>query len=73
MMNEQMIVELGEMIRGNRKCLENTVTLSTTNPTWIGLGSNPDLCSERQANNCLRHSMVFMSVYCTLKRRHNSL
>jgi hypothetical protein len=27
--------------------------LSTTDPTWIDLGTNPGFCGERPATNCL--------------------
>jgi hypothetical protein len=32
-----------------------SATLSTTNPTWIELGANPGLRSERPATNRLSH------------------
>jgi hypothetical protein len=32
-----------------------SATLSTTNSVQTGLGSNPGLCLERQATNCLSH------------------
>jgi hypothetical protein len=33
----------------------NSATLSTTNPTWTGPGSNPGLRGERLATNRLSH------------------
>ena len=33
-------------------------TFSTTNPTWIGLGLNPGLHSERLVTNHLSHDTV---------------
>jgi hypothetical protein len=42
----------GENLRARRKtCL--SVTLSTTNPTWIDLGANPGLPSEKPSTNRL--------------------
>jgi hypothetical protein len=45
---------------GNLKYSENNIkpdptnTLFTTNPTCIGVGSNPSVCGERPATNRLR-------------------
>jgi hypothetical protein len=33
----------------------SSVTLSATNPTWIGLGSKMGLHSEKPATNCLSY------------------
>jgi hypothetical protein len=30
-----------------------TATMSTTNPTWTDLGTNPGLCTERLTADCL--------------------
>lgn len=37
-----------------RKTCPNA-TLTNTNPTWSGLGLNPDLRSDRPATNSLTH------------------
>jgi hypothetical protein len=38
-------------------------TLSTTNPTWTDLGSNPDLRGERLAANRLSHgTALYLSI-----------
>jgi hypothetical protein len=44
----------GENQRTRRKTCP-TVTLSTTNPTWIDLVANPGLRGERPATNDLNH------------------
>jgi hypothetical protein len=71
---------------GNRnilKCLDktcHTVTLSTTNPTWTGLGLNSALCGKRLECNQLSDGMAvdvngicvaginsnFVSQYCNV-------
>jgi hypothetical protein len=53
----------GENRSTRRKTCPNA-TLSTTNPTWIDPGSNPDLRGERPATNRLSHgtaSIVMLS------------
>jgi hypothetical protein len=37
-----------------------SVTLSTTNPTWIDLAANPGLRGERTATNRLSHGTAFI-------------
>jgi hypothetical protein len=37
-----------------------SATLSTTNPTWIDLGTNPGLHGERPATNRLSHGTAFI-------------
>jgi hypothetical protein len=37
----------------------HSATLSTTNPTWTGPGSNPGLRGERQAINRLSHGTAY--------------
>jgi hypothetical protein len=47
-----------DMTGENRRTRRNTcpsATLSTTNPTWIDLGTNPGLRGERPATNDLSH------------------
>ena len=44
-----------------------SVTLSTTNITWTGPGSNPDLRSESPAADLLRHGTAFVQI-STLSR-----
>jgi hypothetical protein len=44
----------GENLRTRRKTCPS-VTLSTTNPTWIEPGANPVLRGERPATNDLSH------------------
>lgn len=39
-----------------------SATISTTNPTRTGLGSNPGLCSDRTATNRLNHSTALQIV-----------
>jgi hypothetical protein len=38
-----------------------SVTLSTTNPTWIDLGANPGLRGERPATNRLSHGTALQA------------
>jgi hypothetical protein len=42
----------------------STATLSTTNPTWIDPGANPDLRGERQATNDLSHGTARQLIKC---------
>jgi hypothetical protein len=35
-------------------------TLPTTNPTWTGLVSNPDLRSEKPATSCLKITLNYV-------------
>jgi hypothetical protein len=42
---------------GQRKMVLSA-TLSTTNPTTSGLGSNTELRGDRPVTNCLRHDMA---------------
>jgi hypothetical protein len=44
----------GESRRPRRKTC-HSATLSTTNPTWIDPGANPDQCGERPATNRLSY------------------
>jgi hypothetical protein len=39
-----------------------SATLSTTNPTWTDLGSNPGLRGERSATNCLSHGTAYPGI-----------
>jgi hypothetical protein len=39
-----------------------SATLSTTNPTWIDPGANPDLRGERPATNDLSHGTALLGV-----------
>jgi hypothetical protein len=52
--------------RGKPKNSEKTypsATLSTTNPTWIDLGTNPGLRVERPVTNDLSHGKDFGNCY----------
>jgi hypothetical protein len=51
-----------------------SVTLSTTNPTRTGLGSNQGSCGKRQANNHLNHGIAMKqkSAFGYLMRMINS-
>jgi hypothetical protein len=40
-----------------------SATLSTTNPTWTDLGSNPALCGERSATNRLNYGTAHWPPY----------
>ena len=42
-------------MRSTRRKTYYSVTLSATNPTWTGLGSNPGFHGERSATNQLSH------------------
>ena len=46
--------------RSTRRKTCSIATLSTTNPTWTGLRSNPGLRGERSATNRLSHGMAFL-------------
>lgn len=46
---------------GTWRILFPSATFPTTNPTWIGLGSNPNLHGDRVAANCLNHGMNYLS------------
>jgi hypothetical protein len=54
----------GMILTGESEELEEktspSVTLSTTNPTWIDLGPNPGLRGERAATNRLSHGTAFI-------------
>jgi hypothetical protein len=50
-----------------------SVTLSTTNPTWTDLGSNPRLRGERPATNHLRHDTAFLALYEEIFAFHSTL
>jgi len=62
-----MLLDERNMITGemtltgqNQSTQRNTccsITLSTTNPTWAGLGLNLDLCGEKLGTNCLNHGV----------------
>ena len=39
-----------------------SATLSTTNPTWIDLGSNPSLRGGRPGTNRLSHDMASINI-----------
>jgi hypothetical protein len=52
----------GETRRTRRKTCPSA-TLSTTNPTWIDPGANPDLRSERPATNDLSHCTASPAYY----------
>jgi hypothetical protein len=52
MKNQREMMLAGENRRTRRKTYPS-VTLSTTNPTWIDPGANPGLLSERPTTNCL--------------------
>jgi hypothetical protein len=64
--------------RGNQSTRWNTcpsATLSTTNLTWTGLGSNPSLRGERPATNRLSHRTTWIvlkktQVFCTTLSRN---
>jgi hypothetical protein len=45
---------------GEKTC--PSATLSTTNPTWIDPGVNPELRGERPATNRLNHGTPFQTV-----------
>jgi hypothetical protein len=45
----------------------HSATLSTTNPTWIDPGSNPDLRGERPATNRLSRDTAFTAVLMKTK------
>jgi hypothetical protein len=45
---------------GGKTC--SSTILSTTNPTWTDLGSNPDLRGERPATNRLSHGKALLRV-----------
>jgi hypothetical protein len=49
--------------RSNRGKTCPSATLSTTNPTWTDLGSNPGLRGERPATNRLSHGTAFVICY----------
>jgi hypothetical protein len=51
----------GEQRRTWRKICP-CVTLSTTNPTWTGLGANQDLCSEKVATNRLGYGAKLLDL-----------
>jgi hypothetical protein len=46
--------------------------LSTTNPTWIDLGTNPGLCGERLTSKCLSRVMNINLLFCELIYRQTS-
>lgn len=47
-------------------CSQHTVS------TWTELGTNPDLCSEKPATNCLRYVMAVILTYYVLAKKHNN-
>jgi hypothetical protein len=53
-------MKLTEENRSTRGKACPSATLSTTNPTWTDLRSNPGLRGERPATNCLSHGMAFV-------------
>jgi hypothetical protein len=72
----QMIYEYGkqrwnDIDRGKPKKSEKNVsnaTLSTPNPTWIDLGANLDLHSERLVTNRLSYGMANQRYNLTSKQ-----
>jgi hypothetical protein len=73
-MNERWLWKIGEMVltgkdRNIRRKTCPTATLSTINPTWIDLGSNPDLRGERPATIYLGHAkaLPFINIPCPLR------
>jgi hypothetical protein len=47
-----------------KTCL--SVTLSTTNPTWTDLSTNPGLCGEKPATNHLSYGTANQLIYIKL-------
>jgi hypothetical protein len=67
MMNMEQSVEWG--LAGENEVLgENlpSATLSTTNPTWPDLGSNPGRCGGKSANNRINCGMALTLPYYTI-------
>jgi hypothetical protein len=61
--------------QGKPKYSEKTcasATLSTTNPTWSDLGSNPGRCGGKPATKCLSYDTAFATILlCNEKTKHN--
>jgi hypothetical protein len=68
----------GENRRTRRKTCPS-VTLSTTNPTWIDPGTNPGFCGDRPATNDLNHGMApqqcqydLCAIVCAWKKNYSA-
>jgi hypothetical protein len=48
-----------------------TATLSTTNLTWTGLGSNPGVRGERAATNILSHGTTLKTEFDVRRSKHS--
>jgi hypothetical protein len=59
MESQSGIILTGENQRTWRKTCPSP-TLSTTNLTWIDMGTNVGLCSERPGANRLNHGMALV-------------
>jgi len=49
--------------RSTRKIPSSSAALSTTNPKYTLLLSNPALCSDKHATNCLSHRKADISMF----------
>jgi hypothetical protein len=62
----------GENRRTRRKTC-TSATLSTTNPTWINPGANPDLHGEMPATDDLSHDTALRAVTWTWKHKQTNM
>jgi hypothetical protein len=54
--------------RSSRRTISPISTLSTINPTWIGLGLNPDLGSDRSTKSLFFFFFFFLDIIINKKQ-----